>query len=635
MAAEAEWRSVSPTQPRIPPFSVFAKPIQKSPQDDREYRGIKLENGLEAVLIHDGKADKAAASLDVAVGHLADPDDMLGMAHFCEHLSFMGTQQFPKENKYSEPKTTGHPMRLLLPQTPIITLVSPRLNYPGHWLASQAFFILRYSPLHNDSRRIYQLSKHLSKPGHVWRKFGTGNRETLSQAAKDLEAQGKLPLENKHGLAASILSANPSAIPTSMTSPALSDSSTSSETEADTEEQWTLDEYLKELPTISVEDVNQHANKILASAKLRLLVMGNTPKAEAIKIAKMSEAGLVASSASSSDLNERALVLPEGCNLIKTGTIPNPNQVNSALTYYVRIGSVADRRRRVVGALLSQILSEPAFSVLRTKEQLGYIVSCGYWSLPGAPESDWSFPSATERGIRTVVQSERTPGFLESRVEAFLNEMKTTIETMTPAIFQEHKTGLGKKWTEDDKNLKKEVLRYLDHINSGHLDFYRDAIDAETLKDVTKEEVHALFMSHVCPSSKTRSKLSVQMRSEKVKPKRISAAAAGAFEAQVRELGVDVAPGSWRKVLSDDTPAVEEFKKYWREELAGKGEGAQRVLESITKLVQEYPVPGEGQDAVQSGATYIGDMKKFRARLKPAEDLGAMIEWGDLPASKF
>jgi len=52
---------------------VYTKPIVKSAQDDRDYRIIQLENGLQATLVHDGKADKAAASLDVAVGHLYDP----------------------------------------------------------------------------------------------------------------------------------------------------------------------------------------------------------------------------------------------------------------------------------------------------------------------------------------------------------------------------------------------------------------------------------------------------------------------------------------------------------------------------------------------------------------------------------
>jgi hypothetical protein len=71
MATVSDWERVIP--PSGPPFTVFAKSLQKSQQDDREYRIIRLENGLEAMLVHDAKADKAAASLDVAVGHLHDP----------------------------------------------------------------------------------------------------------------------------------------------------------------------------------------------------------------------------------------------------------------------------------------------------------------------------------------------------------------------------------------------------------------------------------------------------------------------------------------------------------------------------------------------------------------------------------
>lgn len=59
--------------PKASPHWVYTNPIQKSQQDDREYRLIRLDNGLQAMLVHDAKADKAAASLDVAVGHLHDP----------------------------------------------------------------------------------------------------------------------------------------------------------------------------------------------------------------------------------------------------------------------------------------------------------------------------------------------------------------------------------------------------------------------------------------------------------------------------------------------------------------------------------------------------------------------------------
>ena len=129
----------------------------------------------------------------------------------------------------------------------------------------------------------------------------------------------------------------------------------------------------------------------------------------------------------------------------------------------MHLGSGNDSHLRVVGSLLVQILSEPAFNVLRTQEQLGYIVSCSQWRLPG----DVYF------GIRILVQSERHPTYLEERVEAFLDVIKDKLETMPDKEFLEQKTGLEGKWRERAKNLVEETNRYWDHIESGDLDFHR------------------------------------------------------------------------------------------------------------------------------------------------------------------
>lgn len=48
---------------------------------------------MEALLISDPSTDKASAAMDVKVGHLSDPEDLQGLAHFCEHLMFMGTEK--------------------------------------------------------------------------------------------------------------------------------------------------------------------------------------------------------------------------------------------------------------------------------------------------------------------------------------------------------------------------------------------------------------------------------------------------------------------------------------------------------------------------------------------------------------
>lgn len=75
--------------------------IGKSQQDNRDYRGLKLSNGLKVLLVSDPVSDKAAAALTVDVGHMSDPNDIPGLAHFCEHMLFLGTEKYPNENAYS------------------------------------------------------------------------------------------------------------------------------------------------------------------------------------------------------------------------------------------------------------------------------------------------------------------------------------------------------------------------------------------------------------------------------------------------------------------------------------------------------------------------------------------------------
>ena len=76
--------------------------VIKSPSDDRDIRYLLLPNRLKVILISDPQTEKSAASLCVWVGAAYDPLEYQGLAHFCEHMLFMGTSKFPKENEYSD-----------------------------------------------------------------------------------------------------------------------------------------------------------------------------------------------------------------------------------------------------------------------------------------------------------------------------------------------------------------------------------------------------------------------------------------------------------------------------------------------------------------------------------------------------
>lgn len=74
--------------------------VRTSPNDDRQYRYVELDNGLKVLLVSDPEADKAAASLSVFRGNYSDPDEYPGLAHFLEHMLFIGTDKYPEPDGY-------------------------------------------------------------------------------------------------------------------------------------------------------------------------------------------------------------------------------------------------------------------------------------------------------------------------------------------------------------------------------------------------------------------------------------------------------------------------------------------------------------------------------------------------------
>ena len=62
--------------------------------------------------------------------------------------------------------------------------------------------------------------------------------------------------------------------------------------------------------------------------------------------------------------------------------------------------------------LLVQIAAEPCFNILRTKEQLGYLVHCNTRLANGV------------QGLRFIIQSDKDVIHLDERIEAFLVEIE-------------------------------------------------------------------------------------------------------------------------------------------------------------------------------------------------------------------
>lgn len=83
-------------------WNPIQETIHKSEKDNRQYQAIRLDNGMTVLLVSDPQAVKSLSALVVPVGSLEDPNDHLGLAHYLEHMTLMGSKKYPEPDSLSE-----------------------------------------------------------------------------------------------------------------------------------------------------------------------------------------------------------------------------------------------------------------------------------------------------------------------------------------------------------------------------------------------------------------------------------------------------------------------------------------------------------------------------------------------------
>ncbi len=172
----------------------------KSANDARQYETIELANHLRVLLVSDPEADKAAASLVVHAGSLDDPDDRPGLAHFLEHMLFLGTKKYPsanaykdfinrhggRENAYTAAEYTNYHFDVAPAALAealdrfaqfFIAPVFDAAYVDRERKAVEAEYRLK---IQDDSRRLHQVVKATSNPRHPFARFSVGSLETLA-----------------------------------------------------------------------------------------------------------------------------------------------------------------------------------------------------------------------------------------------------------------------------------------------------------------------------------------------------------------------------------------------------------------------------------------------------------------------
>ena len=173
--------------------------IRTPDTDKRAYKHIKLSNGLQAVLVSDPEAHSAAAALCVSVGQLDDPSSVQGLAHFLEHMLFLGTEKYPEESNfdqfcasaagYSNAWTSlDHTMfHFFVAKSKLQEALDrfasffscPLFAASGTEREMKAVDSEHNKNLQDDDRREHQLLRGTSSSSHPMSRFGAGNLRTL------------------------------------------------------------------------------------------------------------------------------------------------------------------------------------------------------------------------------------------------------------------------------------------------------------------------------------------------------------------------------------------------------------------------------------------------------------------------
>ncbi len=183
----------------LPPKSASSD-IIKSPIDERDYLAFKLDNELQVMVISDPKADKAAASLSVNVGSGSDPKDREGLAHFLEHMLFLGTEKYPEadayqqfisqhggsHNAYTAFEETNYFFDINAPHLASALdqfaqfFIAPLFNPEYVEREKHAVYSEYQAKIKDDSRLQYELIKTVSNPLHPFSQFSVGSLATLA-----------------------------------------------------------------------------------------------------------------------------------------------------------------------------------------------------------------------------------------------------------------------------------------------------------------------------------------------------------------------------------------------------------------------------------------------------------------------
>lgn len=267
---------------------------------------------------------------------------------------------------------------------------------------------------------------------------------------------------------------------------------------------WDVEEKLLLLNDLTLADLKAFIPELLSQLYIEGLCHGNLLEEEALNISKIFRSNFsVQPLPFEMRHKEYVMCLPTAADLVRDVRVKNKLETNSVVELYFQIepeeGTALIRLKAVID-LFDELVEEPLFNQLRTKEQLGYVVDCS--------------ARVTYRimGFCFRVQSsDYDPVYLQGRIDNFINGVEELLDGLNDKSFESYRSGLIAKLLEKDPSLAYETNRFWGQITDKRYMFDMSEKEAEELRSIQKSDLIEWYHTYLRrPSPKCR-RLSVRV----------------------------------------------------------------------------------------------------------------------------
>ena len=244
--------------------------------------------------------------------------------------------------------------------------------------------------------------------------------------------------------------------------------------------QYTNEELVSALKETTLPQLVNYVKKLWASGKGEALIQGNYDKKEALDIVNTIDQTLSFNTISSDQYPARLKALPLPTERPTRLSISEPNPSNNNAASHISLQSLGTSERdHVLIEIMAAIIEEPFYDDLRTKQQLGYIVSSGVKAVDRS------------RTLSAIVQSNVAPAEkITAAMVKFLDSVSDKLlAPLTSIDIELYVKGLVDRRLEPDKQLAIEVTRNWSEIANGRFQYDRLQAEVAALLTITKEDI--------------------------------------------------------------------------------------------------------------------------------------------------